>query len=160
MQKFPNKFTPQTVRCQTVDVISSGPRSTVLRSTVHGPQSSGPTDRSRYHFALSLRNKKRYNRPCSTSHITIRVILSYLLVSRMELPAVGLATSIGRMWAVTYQILMYVHYKRKHEHDRSDKTSTDRFPSCPRMLSIEPSSPAELSFLLHFFPCNVIMFNN
>ena len=47
---------------------------------------------------------------CSTSHITIRVILSYLLVSRMGLPAVGLATGIGWIWAVTYQLLMYVHY--------------------------------------------------
>ena len=54
---------------------------------------------------------------CSTSHITIRVILSYLLVSRMGLPAVGLATGIGWIWAVTYQLLMYVHYKKKHEHN-------------------------------------------
>ena len=39
---------------------------------------------------------------CSTSHITIRVFLSYLLVSRLGLPAVGLATGIGWVWAVTY----------------------------------------------------------
>lgn len=46
---------------------------------------------------------------CSTSHITIRVILSYLLVTHMGLPAVGLATGIGWIWAVTYQVLMYLY---------------------------------------------------
>lgn len=50
---------------------------------------------------------------CSTSHITIRVILSYLLVSRMGLPAVGLASGIGWIWAVTYQVLMYFYYKKR-----------------------------------------------
>lgn len=49
---------------------------------------------------------------CSTSHITIRVILSYLLVSRMGLPAIGLATGIGWIWAVTYQVIMYFYYKK------------------------------------------------
>ena len=49
---------------------------------------------------------------CSTSHITIRVFLSYLLVSRLGLPAVGLATGIGWVWAVTYQVIMYFHYKK------------------------------------------------
>lgn len=50
---------------------------------------------------------------CSTSHITIRVILSYLLVSHMGLPAVGLASGIGWVWAVTYQVLMYFYYKKR-----------------------------------------------
>lgn len=45
---------------------------------------------------------------CSTSHITIRVILSYLLVSHFGLPAIALATGIGWIWAVIYQTLMYV----------------------------------------------------
>lgn len=45
---------------------------------------------------------------CSTSHITIRVILSYLLVSHFGLPAIALATGIGWIWAVVYQTLMYV----------------------------------------------------
>lgn len=49
---------------------------------------------------------------CSTSHITIRVILSYLLVSQMGLPAIGLATGIGWIWAVTYQVIMYFYYKK------------------------------------------------
>lgn len=44
---------------------------------------------------------------CSTSHITIRVILSYLLVSHLGLPAIALATGIGWIWAVVYQVLMY-----------------------------------------------------
>ncbi len=50
---------------------------------------------------------------CSTSHISLRVIFSYLLVSRMGLPAVGLATGIGWIWAVTYQVLTYFYYKKK-----------------------------------------------
>ncbi len=50
---------------------------------------------------------------CSSSHITIRVILSYLLVSEHGLTAIGLATGIGWIWAVTYQLLMYIHYKTK-----------------------------------------------
>lgn len=50
---------------------------------------------------------------CSTSHITIRVILSYLLVEKLGLPAIGLATGIGWIWAVTYQMLMYFHYRKQ-----------------------------------------------
>ena len=48
---------------------------------------------------------------CSTSHIAIRVILSIALVPRMGLAGVALATGIGWIWAVTYQLLMYRHFR-------------------------------------------------
>ena len=50
---------------------------------------------------------------CSSSQITLRVIFSYLLISRMGLSAIGLATGIGWIWAVTFQAIVYFYYKRK-----------------------------------------------
>ena len=48
---------------------------------------------------------------CSTSHIAIRVILSITLVPRTGLAGVALATGVGWIWAVIYQLLMYRHFR-------------------------------------------------
>lgn len=46
----------------------------------------------------------------TTLHISLRVILSHLLVSRMGLPAIALATGLGWFFVVAFQLIMY---KRK-----------------------------------------------
>ena len=43
----------------------------------------------------------------STLHISIRVVLSYLLIGRMGLEAVAFATGIGWISVVLYQIVVY-----------------------------------------------------
>jgi len=47
----------------------------------------------------------------TTSHITLRVILSYLLIKRMGLPAIAAATGIGWIWVVIFLSSMYFHYR-------------------------------------------------
>lgn len=48
----------------------------------------------------------------TTLHISMRVILSHLLVSRMGLPAVAVATGLGWISVVTFQVIMFYHYKK------------------------------------------------
>lgn len=38
----------------------------------------------------------------ATSHITLRVILSWILVSRLGLSAIALATGLGWVWVVVF----------------------------------------------------------
>lgn len=45
-------------------------------------------------------------------HISIRVILSYLLIDSMGLQAVAVATGVGWMAVVAFQIILY---KRKYK---------------------------------------------
>lgn len=47
----------------------------------------------------------------TTIHITIRVILSYILVSKLSLGAVGLATGIGWVVVVTFQVIVFCKFK-------------------------------------------------
>ena len=49
----------------------------------------------------------------STLHISIRVVLSYLLIGRMGLEAVAFATGIGWISVVLYQILVYRKVRKK-----------------------------------------------
>lgn len=50
---------------------------------------------------------------CTTIHITLRVILSYLLVDRLGLSAIAVATGLGWLLAVSLHISFYFHYRRK-----------------------------------------------
>lgn len=43
----------------------------------------------------------------TTSHLTLRVILTWLLISRLELSAVAIATGAGWILVVVYQLIMY-----------------------------------------------------
>ena len=49
----------------------------------------------------------------STLHISIRVILSYLLIRNMGLEAVAFATGIGWISVVIYQVLVYRNVRKK-----------------------------------------------
>ena len=49
----------------------------------------------------------------STLHISIRVVLSYLLIGRMGLEAVAVATGIGWISVVIYQIVVYRNVRKK-----------------------------------------------
>lgn len=49
----------------------------------------------------------------TTFHITVRVILSWLLIGRMGLPAVALATGIGWMVVTSFQTLVYCFSSRQ-----------------------------------------------
>lgn len=49
----------------------------------------------------------------STLHISIRVILSYLLIGKMGLEAVAFATGIGWISVVLYQIVVYRNVRKK-----------------------------------------------
>jgi len=48
----------------------------------------------------------------TTMHITVRAVLSYLLVGNLGLRAVALATGIGWVLLFVYQLANMVHYKR------------------------------------------------
>jgi Na+-driven multidrug efflux pump len=52
----------------------------------------------------------------ATGHITIRVILSYFLASRMGLPAVALATGIGWMCVVAFWAVLLLRDQRRLAH--------------------------------------------
>ena len=49
----------------------------------------------------------------STLHISIRVVLSYLLIGRMGLEAVAFATGIGWISVVLYQVVVYRKVRKK-----------------------------------------------
>lgn len=49
----------------------------------------------------------------STLHISIRVVLSYLLIGKMGLEAVAFATGIGWISVVVYQIVVYGNVRKK-----------------------------------------------
>ncbi len=51
----------------------------------------------------------------TTLHISLRVILSYLLVSRLGLPAIAVATGCGWILVVSFQLIMYRYYKRRQD---------------------------------------------
>ena len=63
---------------------------------------------------------------CTTIHITLRVILSYLLVDRLGLSAIAVATGLGWMLAVSLHISFYFYYRRKDRVLRLSAPSADR----------------------------------
>lgn len=58
----------------------------------------------------------------TTLHISIRVILSYLLVSQMGMSAVSYATGIGWVAIVVFDVLMYLHLRKKAAPDEEEQT--------------------------------------
>ncbi|MDL2264716.1 polysaccharide biosynthesis C-terminal domain-containing protein [Synergistaceae bacterium OttesenSCG-928-I11] len=90
-------------------------------------------------FVGYFRGSGRINIPFigSTLQISLRVIFSYLLVSRMGLSAVALATGIGWSAIVMFQSLVYAHMVKRERREAGEKathpTATPVAPSPPRL---------------------------
>ena len=64
-------------------------------------------------------------------HITVRVILSYLLAGRMGLRAVALATGIGWMFVVAYHSSVYRRLRKREMCIRDSSCPAKRWKPLP-----------------------------
>lgn len=49
----------------------------------------------------------------TTIHISIRVVLSYLLIGRLRLGAIAIATGIGWIAVASLHTLFFLHFRRR-----------------------------------------------